>query len=422
MEVFPLHRVQQAPSVHRFRYRCPCQLQQCGHHIPQLCQIVPCSPKAPEVLFRAGEKQRYMDASLEGLCLLEQQMIAQHLSVVGAEENHRVLHQPLLHQGGAQTANLVIQMGDGGIVPNLQLPEEFRIQRRGVGIAAMALPLLAGLVIPVPTGGGAEFFVLIQVYIILRRIQRRMGPNEAGHEEEGLASVSPSEKIQTFRSHPVGWVVFFFVNPGSGHPAVAVKAGVRHIRRGTQIVFQPPVVVVRPALIFKAGSIRPAVGVEIPVVEPHVVKAQIVSQGMDVHLAHTLSIISCGTQLPGQGVGIAPGDQILIAHPAVFPLGHSGVQRRPGGDTAGAGGVGIGEADTLRRQRIQIGGFHIGMSGNAQTIPSHLVCHQKDDIGPIQCTHLLCCGQPIWYQRISLESRWSSKESLSVKMVVTWGS
>ena len=313
-------------------------------------------------------------------------------------------------------------MGDGGIVSFLQLPDIGGIPGGCLGVAAEAVPIPAGLVIPVPTGGGAEFFVLIQVYIIQRRIQRRMGPNKAGHQKEGLAPVSPAKKIQTFRSHPVGWVVFFFVNPGPHRPAVAVQAGVRHIRRGTQIVFQPPVVVVRPALIFKAGSIRPAVGVKVPIVEPHVVKAQIVSQGMDVHLAHTLGIISCGTQLPGQGVGIAPGDQILIAHPAVFPLGHSGVQRRPGGDTAGAGGVGILKADTLRRQRIQIGGFHIGMSGNAQAIPSHLVCHQKDDIGPIQCTHLLCCGQPIWYQRISLESRWSSKESLSVKMVVTWGS
>ena len=81
-------------------------------------------------------------------------MISQHFSMVGTKENHRILHQPLLHQSGQQPADLVIQMGDGGIVPHLQLPDMGGIPGGRLSVAAEAVPIPAGLVVPVPPDRG----------------------------------------------------------------------------------------------------------------------------------------------------------------------------------------------------------------------------------------------------------------------------
>ena len=112
-------------------------------------------------------------------------------------------------------------------------------------------------------------------------------------------------------------------------------------------------------------------------------EAQIISQGVDVHLSNTLGIVACPAQLSGQGVGIIPGNQVLIAHPARVGLGHTGIKACPGGNTGGACGVGVGIADTLRGQCVQEGRFHIRMPGNAQTVAPELVCHQQNNIGSL---------------------------------------
>lgn len=66
-------------------------------------------------------------------------------------------YEPLLHQGRKQPANLVPQMGDGGIAADLQLPHIVRIPGSCPGIAAASLPLPASLIIPVPPDRGLDF-------------------------------------------------------------------------------------------------------------------------------------------------------------------------------------------------------------------------------------------------------------------------
>ena len=52
------------------------------------------------IALRSGDKQRHPDAALERLCFLEHQVVAQHLAVVGHEQNYGIIHDLLLHQCG----------------------------------------------------------------------------------------------------------------------------------------------------------------------------------------------------------------------------------------------------------------------------------------------------------------------------------
>ena len=54
--------------------------------------------------------------------------------------------------------------------------------------------------------------------------------------------------------------------------------------------------------------------------EIHVVEAQIVAQGMDMHLSHTLGVVAGLCELACQGVLIPPGDAVLVSHTAVVAL------------------------------------------------------------------------------------------------------
>ena len=49
-----------------------------------------------------------------------------------------------------------------------------------------------------------------------------------------------------------------------------------------------------------------AVGMEIAVMQSHIVKAQVVAQRMDVHFADALGIVARLAQFPSQRVGIVP--------------------------------------------------------------------------------------------------------------------
>ena len=110
--------------------------------------------------------------------------------------------------------------------------------------------------------------------------------------------------------------------------------------------------------------------------EIHVVEAQIVAQGMNMHLAHALGVVAGPCELSCQGVLVPPGDTVLVAHAAVVALLHAGVEGGAGGDAAGAGAVGPVKGNAPGGQRVQVGCLYIRVARIAQSIAPELVCHK----------------------------------------------
>ena len=108
----------------------------------------------------------------------------------------------------------------------------------------------------------------------------------------------------------------------------------------------------------------------------HIVEAQVIPQGIDVHLAHALGIVSGFGEFASHGVRVSPGYIVLIAYPAVMALFHAGVQGCPGSDTAWAGAVGPVEIHAPGSQGVKVGGLHIRVSRVSQGISPELIRHQ----------------------------------------------
>ena len=92
------NRVQHTVAVYSVRYVGTCKLQQCGHYIPKLNQVIAGSAVCADVVLRSGQEKRHLSASLIRFRFLEHQMIAQHFTMVRDKENYCVVHQLLLYQ------------------------------------------------------------------------------------------------------------------------------------------------------------------------------------------------------------------------------------------------------------------------------------------------------------------------------------
>ena len=273
VEPFPLHRMEQALALDGLGDGRAGQLQQSRHDVPQLHQIAAGPAARAHILLRAGDKQRHLGAALVGLGLHKEQVVAQHLAVVGHEEEDRVVHQLLLHQGRDDPADLMVHMGNGGVVGHPQLADELGVRGSRLGVVAVAVAEHPLHIVPVAAVGGLEVLVVVEMKVVFRRVHGRVGPDEAGHQEEGLAAVPAAQEIQALRGHPVGGMVFLLVEPGPGDPAVAVGAVVGGVGVDAQLLLEPEVVVVGHPLILVVGGVGGAVGVEIAVMEADVVES-----------------------------------------------------------------------------------------------------------------------------------------------------
>ena len=183
--------------------------------------------------------------------------------MIGSEEDDGVVVDLLLNEGHDKPSDLVIQMGDAGVVADLGLPDQFRINRACLGVKDTAVTLEELIGLPGANERFAQILVFIEVEVMLRRVQRRMGPQVGGHQEEGLVRVPAPEEIQAPVRHPVGGVIFLLMGPGTGHPAVAVNACIRYIGVGAQFLPEPVEVVVRHKLGLPVGNVAVAGRVEI---------------------------------------------------------------------------------------------------------------------------------------------------------------
>ena len=275
----------------------------------------------------------------------------------------------------------MIHVGNRRIVARPQLLDVALIRGCRLGMVAVAVALPADAVVPVAAPRLGQRLIFVQIQVVFRGIQRRVRPHKAGHQKERLRAVTAAQEIPALAGDPVGRMVLFLVDPGAHDPAVAVKAGVHGVGIHAKLLFEPPIIIIGHALVLITGRGGAAVGMEIAVMQSHIVKAQVVAQRMDVHFADALGIVARLAQFPGQRVGVLPRDQIFVANAARVLLGHAGIQRGAGGNAGRAGGIGVFIAHTLGGQGIQKRRFHIRMPGNTQAVAAHLVCHKQDNIG-----------------------------------------
>lgn len=172
-------------------------------------------------------------------------------------------------------------------------------------------------------------------------------------------------------------MVFFLINPGTSHPAVAFQSGIRYVCVDAFFLFQPVKVIIGIFLGLLPGDTGIAGAVKIAVVKLNIVETQIIPQWVYMHFPHTLAVVSCFGKFACHSVWIIPDNAILIAGSLVMFLGQTGVKSGSGGNAAWAGAVGIVKRNTPAGQCIQIRSFDIRMSGKAQTVPTKLVSHNQ---------------------------------------------
>ena len=206
------------------------------------------------------------------------------------------------------------------------------------------------------------------------------------------------------------------IDPGAGHKGVALHAGIGNVRIDTLFILQPVEIIVRHCLVFIIRGGYPAVVGHIAVMELDIVEAQLVPHRMYMHFTHALGVITGLGQFTGHGGFISPVHAVLIANPAIMFRRKARHQRCPGGNAAGASGVGIFKKLTFRSQGIQIRGFYIRMTGITQAISPKLVCHQKQNIS----FHAsLTSSGSSKVSRPSLPDRYSSSSTLAIRSVLT---
>ena len=287
----------------------------------------------------------------------------------------------MLDQRLKDASDLVIHMGDTGVIADLLLADQLRIARAGAGVEHHTALFQQLRVIPVPVHGRAKRLVLVEVEIALRRIVGSVRTHKAGHQEEGLARIPAAQEVNGAACHPVGGVIFLLIGPGAGGPAVAVHAGIRHVGLHAKLIFEPIEVIVRKKLIFIVVHAREPVFVQIAVMQLHVVEAQVIAQGMDVHFSHALRIIARAAQLARHRAAVIPVHPVLVADLSGVALAQAGVQDRARRNAGGAGGPGVGEVNAVGGQRIQIGRFDVRMPGVAETVSALFVGHDQKDVG-----------------------------------------
>ena len=151
VDVFTVNGMQHAFAVHGMWDFRTCQLQQCGHYIPQLHQIAADTVVLSYIALGTGQEHGYLNTALIRLRFLEEQMVSKHFAMVRHKQDNGVGHQLLLHQGRNKSADLVIYVGNGTIIANTQLTDELRITGAGLSMIAMAIPKHTRFIVPITT-------------------------------------------------------------------------------------------------------------------------------------------------------------------------------------------------------------------------------------------------------------------------------
>ena len=113
-------------------------------------------------------------------------MVAQQPAVGRAEQNDRIMQDPLTLKRLQNPSDLVIQVRDAGVVSDLCI-----VHQRRIGGAFLTAIMPSGLLIrflirPVAHERRTDVLVSVHVKIACRRVKRRMRPHERGIKEKGF--------------------------------------------------------------------------------------------------------------------------------------------------------------------------------------------------------------------------------------------
>ena len=202
-----------------------------------------------------------------------------------------------------------------------------------------------------------------------------MGFQVRCHKKKRALPISATEKIDSSVCYPVCRMSFLRINPRSGDPTIALQACICYICIHTALISQPVKIVICLTLRFSIGNFTVSIGVQIPVVELHIVKSQIIPQRMYVHLSYALGIVPGLGQFAGNGMLILPRNIVFIPYPSMMFRCQTCMKGCSGCNTTGTSTIGVFKHYSATGKSIQKGSFYIGMACSSQTVSPKLICH-----------------------------------------------
>ena len=184
----------------------------------------------------------------------------------------------------------------------------------------------------------------------------------------------------------------------------------------TKLLLQPVKIVVGNKLGFPVWDTSVACGVEIPVMQIHVVETEIIPERMDMHLSYTLGIVPGFGEFAGHCVSVIPRYIVFVSKPPVVALLHSGVECRAGRDAAWTSAVSAVKTDSFGCKCVQVWSLYIRVSGIAKTVAAKLISHDQYDIRlfhfsgtPFSFWSVICSDYTI------IHIGWKSKKGRQIK-------
>ena len=366
------HDRQHAPAGHRVRNRRAGDGQDGRHQVLQPDRRRRYHAGAERIALRATDDERHARRPLVRPTLAEHVVVAEHLAVVGGEQEHRVGQLRLHHL--QQPADLVVDEVDHPVVGRLAAAPVVLVQVDvpSVGIDALARHRPTRHVQrPVAHRRRRQVAVDVAVVVVARRRERRVRVDERQVEKERLRVVAVLQEVDGPVDHPEGVQQLLRQVVGPAHPGVGRDpVRIAGVLVAHAAVGQPLGVVARVA----------AVG-DLHVLEPVAPAAR--SAAAHVALADHFGLVAGGGQLAGQQVRRRPVGVPAHADRAVGRrrrAAHHGAPRR---HAARALGVGAREARPRGGQPVQVRRLQHRVALDAQGVAALLVGQDQNDVGSI---------------------------------------
>ena len=368
--VVPAHQVQQAAAVDGAGYARAGRVEKGWQYIPELYWLG--DSLSPTVVVaetaRPAQEHGNVRRALVRVGFAPQVVIAQHVAVVGEEDDQCVVVPASFFQHLQDATNFFVQEGHVGVVPvsrafglvhtEIAVPQTrigWRlVRRKSSGPLAHVWSRHVGIRVHVPEAG--------------RWVVRTVRAFKRDFEQERLRPIVLAEEIHGVLADPVGWVKMLWqdVRPG----AVVVPSQARRVGVFAWRDTHEPAVVVAD----EARRLHPA-----GLVQQRAVKTVQTALRVPVHFADAEGVVSGLAHQPRE-LGSVVACNPSVAQHAVVPGGEPCEQAGAGGSTGRRGAVGVREHDSFARDRIQVGCVNGRVAHAAEAVETKLVCHQEQDV------------------------------------------
>ncbi len=296
-------------------------------------------------------------------------MIAQHVAVVGKEDDERLLHQLAPGERLQDAADLFVHEAHGAVVSLARAAHLFHAE---IAVPGVALRAAARREPFGPRGhdGGRQVRILVAPPEALRRVVGTVRAGERNLQEKWLGPLVAVDPRRGGLAGPRGGMQALGKRVGLGVEIVPADAG----RVGIQVRRLRP----EPA---------PVVAAEVGRFDA----ARFVQQGLMIAVEVALRMVVQLADGSGVVAGVAQGARHFeriaradfgVAQHAVIPRREAGEQRGARRRAGGSGGIGVGEADSRGGKLIQVRRVDGAVAGGAQAIGAPLVGHQQQNVGP----------------------------------------